>query len=169
MLAWLGSWLIYWINELAMEGGAGNKWKLTLFQAGGGGIRPSRFFLRYRHKYQPICKFSYRDIIWQKIKFITSQGVTWSLFCRKHNVSPHIFTVFTFSSSTFFLTFIFSVKIFWENILLVIFSWKHWNLARNFADVSISEKIQNFDDFSGFLQPRIWQFPERFGYFPIKM
>ena len=27
----------------------------------------------------------------KKIKFITCQGVTWSLFCQKHFVSPHIF------------------------------------------------------------------------------
>ena len=47
--------------------------------------------------------FYYWDIIWAKIKLITCQGVTWSLFCRKHFVSPHIFhCIFAeFSCSTF--------------------------------------------------------------------
>ena len=43
---------------------------------------------------------------------------------------------------------------------------KTFNLTNNFADASISEKIQNFDDFSGFYSP---EFLERFGNFPIKM
>ena len=47
--------------------------------------------------------FYYWDIIWPKIKFITCQGVTWSLFCLKHFASPHIFhCIFTeFSCYTF--------------------------------------------------------------------
>ena len=30
---------------------------------------------------------------------------------------------------------------------------KHWNLTKHFDDISISEKIQNFDDFSAFCSP----------------
>ena len=77
---------------------------LTLFQPGGGGVslaiatkinRSTPNFLTFN--------FYYRDIFWPKIKLITCQGVTWSLFCRKHFVSPHIFhCIFTeFSCSTF--------------------------------------------------------------------
>ena len=36
---------------------------------------------------------------------------------------------------------------------------------KKFTDVSISEKIQNFDDFSGFCSPKF----DSFDYFPIKM
>ena len=31
-----------------------------------------------------------------------------------------------------------------------IFLWKHWNLTKNFDDVSTFEKIRNFDYISGF-------------------
>ena len=84
---------------------------LTLFQPGGrGGIHPPPgFSLAIATKINRSTpnfltfNFYYRDIIWTKIKFITCQGVTSSLFCRKHFVSPHIFHyIFTeFSCSTF--------------------------------------------------------------------
>ena len=57
---------------------------VTLFQpGGGGGIHPVEVFPRHRHKCQLIdfklsdFKFHYQEIIWQKIKFIVCQGVTW--------------------------------------------------------------------------------------------
>ena len=145
---------------------------LNPISAGGGGWNPppSRFFPCHRHKYQPIdsklltFKFYYRDIIWQNINFITCQGVTWSLFCQTHFVSPHIFhcIYIEFSSSTFsFFWHLYSVLIsvfLGENIPLIIFVWKHWNLTKIFAVVSISEKIQNFDDFSGFCSPEFDSF-----------
>ena len=40
-----------------------------------------------------------------------------------------------------------------KNILWVIFLSQHWNSTKFFADVSIFEKIQNFDYFSGFCSP----------------
>ena len=59
-------------------------------------------------------KFHYREIIWQKIKFIACQGVTWSLFCRRHSASSQIFhcIYIEFSSSTF--------SVFWHLYLVLI-------------------------------------------------
>ena len=83
---------------------------LTLFQPGGvESIPPPGFSLAIATKINRSTpnfltfNFYYRDINWLKIKLITCQGVTWSLFCRKHFVSPHIFhCIFTeFSCSTF--------------------------------------------------------------------
>ena len=84
---------------------------LTLFQPGGGGgiHPPPGFSLAIATKINRSTpnfltfNFYYRDIIWPKIKLITCQGVTWSLFCRKHFVSSHIFhCIFTeFSCSIF--------------------------------------------------------------------
>ena len=137
---------------------------LTLFQPGGGGIHPSRFFPRHSHKNQPIdsklltFNFYYRDIIWPKIKLITCQGVTWSLFCRKHFVSPHIFhCIFTeFSCSTFsFFWHLYSVLIsvfWWKNILLVIFLW----IKKKFWWRQHFRKDPKFWLFYWLLQPRIW-------------
>ena len=77
---------------------------------GGGGIHPPPgFSLAIATKINRSTpnfltfNFYYRDIIWPKIKVITCQGVMWSLFCRKHFVSPHIFhCIFTeFSCSIF--------------------------------------------------------------------
>ena len=39
---------------------------------------------------------------------------------------------------------------------------------KNFADVSISEKIQNFDDFSGFCSPEFDSFLKDLAFFPLK-
>ena len=55
-----------------------------------------------------------------------------------------------------------------KNILLVIFLWKHWNLTKKIADVSISEKIQNFDDFSGFFSPEFDTFLRDLAIFRLK-
>ena len=102
---------------------------LTLFQPGGGGggiHPPPGFSLAIATKINRSTpksltfNFYYRDIIWPKIKFITCQGVTWSLFCRKHFVSQHIFhCIFTeFSCSTF--------SFFWHLylVLISVFWWK---------------------------------------------
>ena len=118
--------------------------------------------------------FYYRDIIWAKIKFITCQGVTSSLFCRKHLVSPHIFhCIFTeFSCSTFsFFWHLYLVLIsvfWWKNILLVIFLWKHWNLTKKFDDVSTFEKTRNFDYFSDFCSPEFHCLVRDLAIFPLK-
>ena len=42
------------------------------------------------------------------------------------------------------------------------------NLTKNFADVSITEKIQNFDDFSGFCCPEFDSFLRDFAIFRSK-
>ena len=123
--------------------------ELSLFQPGGWNPPPPGFSLVIATKINRstpnflTLNLYYRDIIGPKIKFITCQGVTWSLFCWKHLVSPHIFhCIFTeFSCSTFsFFWHLYLVLIsvfWWKNILLVIFLWKHWNLTKNFDDVNL--------------------------------
>ena len=133
---------------------------LTLFQPRGGGGRihpPPGFSLAITTKINRSTpnfltfNFYYRYIIWPKIRYITCQGVTWSLFCRKHFVSPHIFhCIFTeFSCSTF--------SFFWHLylVLISVFWWKKHTFGylftktlkfnKNFDDVSTFEKIRNFD------------------------
>ena len=85
---------------------------LTLFQpgGGGGGIHPPPGFsftmaTKINRSTPDFLTFNfyYQDIIGPKIKLITCQGIMWSLFCRKHFVSPHIFhcIFIEFSCSTF--------------------------------------------------------------------
>ena len=47
------------------------------------------------------CKLSLLRHNLTKIKFITGQGVTLSLFCRKHFASPHIFHCICIELSSF--------------------------------------------------------------------
>ena len=81
------------LNPFSMGGGGG----------GGEGMFPSPSLSidRFQTFWLLTFKFCYRAIISQKIKFITCQGVTWSLFSQKH--LPHAFhnIYIEFSSSTF--------------------------------------------------------------------
>ena len=91
-------------------------------------------------------------------------GVTWSLFPQNHFVSPYIFhcIYIEFSSSTF--------SCFWHLYLVLIrvsflgghtsgyLTIRTLNLLKTFADVSISERIQNFDNFFGFSNPEFDSF-----------
>ena len=118
--------------------------------------------------------FYYREIIWPNIKFIACQGVTWSLFCRKHFVSLHIFhciyrEFWSSTFSSFWHSYLVLISGFWgKTYVLPIFLSKHWNLTKNFADVSISEKIRHFDNFRGFCSPEFDSFMTDLAIFWLK-
>ena len=119
-------------------------------------------------------KFCYRDMIWQKIKFITCQGLTWSLFCRKHFVSPHIFhcIYIEFSSSNFSFSwrlYLVLISVFGgEKHIFGYLLMKTLKFNKKFAHSSISEKIQNFNDFGGFCSPEFDSFMRDLAIFRLK-
>ena len=92
--------------------------RLNPISAGEGGWNPlpSRFFPRYRHKNQPIdSKLSDFYLLLSRHNLTKNQvhnlsGGHMITLCRKHFVSPHIFhcifTEFSCSTFSFFLTFI---------------------------------------------------------------
>ena len=90
---------------------------------------------------------------------------TWSqahAYDPSDNMETRFYCIYIeFSSSTFCFfwhLYLVLLSVFGENIILVIFLWKHRNLTKNFADISISKRSKIFDNFSGFCSPEFDSF-----------
>ena len=141
---------------------------------------PSRLFPCHRHKYQPIdskpvdvyillsrhslAKNKVHNFSWGHAITLLSEALHFTTY-----LSLYLHRIFKFYFF-FFLTFIFSFnKCFsGKNIIWVISFTKALKFNKNFADISISEKIQNFDDFSGFCIPEFDSFLRDLAIFQLK-
>ena len=94
-----------------------------------------------------------KSITRQKGRVITLVGSAWHIFHCYHTE----FSVFTFSC--FWHLYSVLISVFgWKNIVLVIFSSKHWNLENLLLTSASLKKYRIFDNFTGFRNPEFDNF-----------